>query len=332
MRAVVAFVEDMAAQSMARISSICRAGATTLAELAAVGVGIDPDSVSRSRSTITRRRNARALSEARCGDLLVPQAELTLERLAGLLRDPRSATAARDGPQCARLGQAGCRRAGSRRRVRRSDERARVMGARASERFARRRIDSAQPRHGGAGASDAAQGQARALRGHRRRRHERHRRSAAQSRLRGERLGLDRRTRRPGGSRSWARGIARGHAAENVAGADVVVVSTAVRADNPEVVAARELQHPGGAARADAGRADALQAGRRGGRDARQDHDHEPGRQRAGRGRDGSDLRDRRTAGERRLATRSSAAASSSWSKPTNRTRRSCTCSRCSRS
>ena len=34
--------------------------------------------------------------------------------------------------------------------------------------------------------------------------------------------------------------IAIGHAAENVAGADVVVVSTAVAADNPEVVAARE--------------------------------------------------------------------------------------------
>src|SRR5438477_7457254 len=33
--------------------------------------------------------------------------------------------------------------------------------------------------------------------------------------------------------------IARGHAAEHIAGADVVVVSTAVREDNPEVVAAR---------------------------------------------------------------------------------------------
>ena len=38
--------------------------------------------------------------------------------------------------------------------------------------------------------------------------------------------------------------IAIGHAAENVAGADVVVVSTAVAADNPEVVAARERGVP----------------------------------------------------------------------------------------
>ena len=35
-----------------------------------------------------------------------------------------------------------------------------------------------------------------------------------------------------------------GHAAENAAGADAVVVSTAVRADNPEVVAARERKIP----------------------------------------------------------------------------------------
>ncbi len=35
-----------------------------------------------------------------------------------------------------------------------------------------------------------------------------------------------------------------GHAAENVAGADAVVVSTAVKADNPEVVAARERKIP----------------------------------------------------------------------------------------
>lgn len=35
-----------------------------------------------------------------------------------------------------------------------------------------------------------------------------------------------------------------GHAAENVIGADVVVISTAVKADNPEVVAARERKIP----------------------------------------------------------------------------------------
>ncbi len=35
-----------------------------------------------------------------------------------------------------------------------------------------------------------------------------------------------------------------GHAAENIAGADVVVTSTAVKADNPEVIAAREKKIP----------------------------------------------------------------------------------------
>jgi UDP-N-acetylmuramate--alanine ligase len=38
--------------------------------------------------------------------------------------------------------------------------------------------------------------------------------------------------------------IAAGHAADNIAGADVVVVSTAVPADNPEIVAAREKNIP----------------------------------------------------------------------------------------
>ena len=38
--------------------------------------------------------------------------------------------------------------------------------------------------------------------------------------------------------------IATGHAAENVAGANVVVVSSAVRADNPEVIEAKRLQIP----------------------------------------------------------------------------------------
>ncbi|MGE5791847.1 MAG: Mur ligase domain-containing protein, partial [Bacteroidota bacterium] len=39
-------------------------------------------------------------------------------------------------------------------------------------------------------------------------------------------------------------GVAIGHAAEHVAGADAVVVSTAVKPDNPEVVAARARRIP----------------------------------------------------------------------------------------
>jgi UDP-N-acetylmuramate--alanine ligase len=38
--------------------------------------------------------------------------------------------------------------------------------------------------------------------------------------------------------------VAVGHAAENVAGAGVVTVSSAVQADNPEVIAARENHIP----------------------------------------------------------------------------------------
>src|SRR3979411_11411 len=40
--------------------------------------------------------------------------------------------------------------------------------------------------------------------------------------------------------------IAVGHKAENVAGADVVVVSTAIKRDNPELLAARAPRIPGG--------------------------------------------------------------------------------------
>ena len=38
--------------------------------------------------------------------------------------------------------------------------------------------------------------------------------------------------------------VAQGHAAENIDGADVVVISSAVKDDNPEVVAAREKKIP----------------------------------------------------------------------------------------
>ena len=38
--------------------------------------------------------------------------------------------------------------------------------------------------------------------------------------------------------------IFREHSAENVKGADVVVISSAIKADNPEVVAAREARIP----------------------------------------------------------------------------------------
>ena len=56
--------------------------------------------------------------------------------------------------------------------------------------------------------------------------------------------------------------------------ADVVVISSAVQRDNPEVVEARGPEDPGHPARRDAGRADAAQVRHRHRRLARQDHHH----------------------------------------------------------
>jgi hypothetical protein len=67
-----------------------------------------------------------------------------------------------------------------------------------------------------------------------------------------------------------------------------------------------------------------LQAGHRHRRHARQDDDHLAGHQRAGRGRCGPDLRDRRQA-ERRRPTPASGRATTSWSRPTRATPPSCT-------
>ena len=66
------------------------------------------------------------------------------------------------------------------------------------------------------------------LRRHRRQRHGRHRRGAGQPRLRGAGLAICKPNPSPSGSRSSARACSFGHARENVGGADVVVVSSAV--------------------------------------------------------------------------------------------------------
>ena len=59
---------------------------------------------------------------------------------------------------------------------------------------------------------------------------------------------------------------------------EVVVVSSAIKRDNPELAAARAQAPAGGAARRDARRADAPEALRRDRRHARQDHDDHDGR------------------------------------------------------
>ncbi len=68
-----------------------------------------------------------------------------------------------------------------------------------------------------------------------------------------------------------------GHDAANLGDAAVVVVSTAIKRDNPELVSAARETHSGRPARRDAGRADAPQKLRRGRRHPRQDHHHRAG-------------------------------------------------------
>ena len=72
--------------------------------------------------------------------------------------------------------------------------------------------------------------------------------------------------------------VAIGHKAENIDGAEVVVVSSAIKRDNPELVAARAQAAAGRAPRRNAGRTDAAEKLRRGRRHPRQDHDDLAGR------------------------------------------------------
>ncbi|HEV7820167.1 MAG TPA: undecaprenyldiphospho-muramoylpentapeptide beta-N-acetylglucosaminyltransferase [Burkholderiales bacterium] len=80
----VAFITDMAAQYAASDLIICRAGASTIAELAAAGVASVlvpfPHAVDDHQT-----HNARFLAE-RGAAVLVPQTDLTAEKLAALLR------------------------------------------------------------------------------------------------------------------------------------------------------------------------------------------------------------------------------------------------------
>ena len=114
-----------------------------------------------------------------------------------------------------------------------------------------------------------------------------------------------------------------GHDAANIAGADCVVTSTAVRGDNPEVIAARAQRVPvvpralmlaelmrlkqGIAIAGTHGKTTTTSLVAIG--------------PRARRAR--PDLRDRRATAQRRAPTRAWAAASTSWSRPTSRTPRS---------
>ena len=162
------------------------------------------------------------------------------------------------------------------------------------------------------------------LRRHRRDRHVGHRRGDAQPRLQRAGLGHRRGLRRRAAAQARHHGARSATRADNLGDAAVVVTSTAVKRDNPEVAAALESAHSRGPPRRDAGRADAAQAHRRGRRHPRQDHHHLDGR-RAARCRrdrpDGDQRRDHRTA---TAPTPGSAPATGWWSRPTRATAASC--------
>ena len=161
---------------------------------------------------------------------------------------------------------------------------------------------------------------------HRRQRHERHRRGAPQPGLRGARL-------RPQGQRRHrAAGAARRESLHRPLGREPRQRRRRRGFDR------RQPRQPGsggragephsrGAARRDAGRADALPLFGRGGRHPRQDHHDQPGGERTGGGRPRPDLRHRRTA--KSADSNARWARAGIWSpRPTRAMPRSCTCSR----
>ena len=92
---IVPFIEDIGARYAAADVVLARAGAITVAELAAAGAPsiLVPLVVS---TTNHQRTNAEFMA-ARNAAIHLPQSDLTAERLAGLLAEPRTSEAARDG-------------------------------------------------------------------------------------------------------------------------------------------------------------------------------------------------------------------------------------------
>ena len=202
-------------------------------------------------------KNARWMADAGAA-VVLPDAEL--DARSGCARRSRRCSATRHG--CADG-------ATPRDRVARPDAAQRIAeevlsaAGRPVQRASRRTVERAQA----------------ALRGHRRRRDERPRADRAGARRRGERL---RRAPRPRTSTSCARPASSrsvGHDASHAAAGTELVVSTAIPADLPEVVARADGAPPRRAA--GRGRGDAPRD--RGGGHARQDHDHGDDRPRAGR-------------------------------------------------
>ena len=209
---VLPFIDDMARRLAECDVIVCRAGAITVSELCAAGVAAVL--VPFVASTTSHQRDNAEWMAARGAAIHLPQGELSPRRLADLLSGLTREALAGDGD---------ARRARWRGRMppRASPTR--------SKRWWRSRMKHAVKHD--------------PLRRHRRRRHERHRRDPAQPRL--PHLGLRpaARARRPALATLGIR-VAIGHDAANIAGAEAVVTSSAVRADNPEVIAARARRMP----------------------------------------------------------------------------------------
>ena len=215
---VAPFIANMAERFAQADLIVCRAGAITVAEIAAAGraaifipFGAATDS--------HQLRNAQEMAARRRG-----------------AADP-GARADRRTP-CA--GNSGVARP-ARRSLRSYGAQAPAAGA-----AARRRRKSSTLIEGGRAAMmvDISQFQAHSSGGHRRHRHERHRRSAADAGLCRFRLGPDDLRRSPSACKIWARKFSKAISAEHVHGAHVVVASSAIRRDNPEVVEAHRLKIP----------------------------------------------------------------------------------------
>ncbi|MEI2811287.1 MAG: Mur ligase domain-containing protein [Nocardioides sp.] len=111
-----------------------------------------------------------------------------------------------------------------------------------------------------------------------------------------------------------------GHRAEQVEGAQVVVVSTAVPEDNPEVLARPGVGAADLAALRGCRVGDGRPSGARSERHPRQDHDHVPAHDGVASGRTRPDVRRRGRPGADRPQCRRKAAADSSWQRPTRAT------------
>ena len=231
---------------------VSRSGASTVAELAAIGRpailvplphALDQDQLA----------NAGVLAEAG-GGIRLEQRDFTPERLAAELEKLGCRARQRSAAMAAAAKSAGTLDAAERLadlvlQVAGLLSISACWGCPGHRRLARSRQRPApKPAHTvkddrGITHETAARHRADAFRRHRRHRHERHRRGAGQSRLHGQGSDVSdsanvKRLRDKGIT------VAIGHEAENLDGADVVVVSSAIKRDNPELIAARAKRLP----------------------------------------------------------------------------------------